>query len=90
MSSQGGRSSRTSTDRGAGLGASQHLGRDVVTTGVDGHLDQPTDALVPLGGGLCSPWKEGPWGGSLLGLRRSGRGWCQDLNKAGILIVDRG
>lgn len=42
----------------------------MVTTGVDGHLDQPTDALVPWEG-LCSPWKEGPWGGSLLGLRRS-------------------
>ena len=27
--------------------------------------------LGALGGGLCSPWKEGPWGGSLLGLRRS-------------------
>lgn len=65
------RSSRTGIDRGAGPGRSQRLGRDAVTAGVDGHLDQPTDALVPWEGGLCSPWKEGPWGGSLLGLRRS-------------------
>lgn len=38
---------------------------------MDGHLDQPADASVPWEGGLCSPWKEGPWGSSLLGLRRS-------------------